>query len=41
MSRVRMHGSALAVGASWRSVEDLGRRRVELKVGGERSGAFR
>ena len=34
MSRVRMHGAELAVGARSRSVEDLGRRRlqVELKV---------
>ena len=31
MSRVRMHGAELAVGARSRS-EDLGRRRVELKV---------
>ena len=32
MSRVRTHGAELAVGARSRSVEDLGRRRVELKV---------
>ena len=32
MSRVRTHGAELAVGARSRRVEDLGRRRVELKV---------
>ena len=32
MSRVRTHGAELAIGARSRSVEDLRRRRVELKV---------
>ena len=42
MSRVRTHGAELAVGALARSRRgDLGRRRVQLKVGGERSGTFK
>ena len=32
MSRVHTHGAALGLGARSRSLEDLGRRRVELKV---------